>query len=341
VITSVSTHRQMADDVVDLVVPPQGENGFDECWYPLAMSDELEEGQSVTLEFLGDRVSVFRTESGVAQAMSPYCAHMGADLGLGEVVGETLQCPFHHWCYGTDGACVHIPAAPKEPIPSGAQVFTYPTVEQYGIIWIYNGTTPAYDVPTPPGVDPAGSYYLSSGYRPASPGDPWLHTVNIVDLQHIVFLHGSQDFPMQLDTPLVVEPHRLEYAFDLDFMGPAHARHSIVGTNVVAASIWRPDGTLVWGWMMPMLGVPGGRSQAFRVAVIPKVTGDDAEREFAEGFFEHTRRDAERIRDEDEGLVHTIRPRPRNLLAGPDDYLRRTLEYFRDYPRCDPAEAYR
>jgi phenylpropionate dioxygenase-like ring-hydroxylating dioxygenase large terminal subunit len=337
-----STHRQLADDVADLVIPPQGEGGYDENWYPVVMSADLAEGEVTTVPFLGDLVTIFRAESGTVQALSPYCAHLGADLGLGEVVGETVQCPFHHWCYGGDGRCVHIPATPTAPIPNGAQVFAYPTAEKWGIVWVYNGETPAYPVPSPLGVDPDGSYYLTNGYREPSNGDPWLHTVNIVDLQHIVYLHGASDFPMTLDTPLDVGRHHVQYEFDLDFMGPAHAKHGLLGSNVVSASIWnKEDNQLVWGWMMAMLAVPGGQSKAFRVGITPKFSDDPGEAAAAEGFFEMMTKSGDKIRDEDEELVTTIRPRPRNLLPGPDDYLRRALAWYRDYPRTDPAEGYR
>jgi nitrite reductase/ring-hydroxylating ferredoxin subunit len=339
----MSNQLQHADDVRQLEIPPQGVGGYDENWYPVLMADQVAEGATITTPFLDDLVTVFRTESGRVQAVSPYCAHLGADLGLGEVVGETIQCPFHHWCYGADGACKHIPASPKLPIPSTARVFAYPTAEHWGIVWVYNGTHPTHEVPAPFGTTLDGSYHVTSGTNDDCAGDPWLHTVNIVDLQHIVFLHGADEFPMQLDTPLHVEANTIEYAFDLDFMGaPAHARHGLVGSNTVAASIWdKEDGSLVWAWLMPMLALPGNRSQAFRVGLVPKLSDDPAEAEAMQKFFEQMTEGGEKIRREDEELAATIRPRPRNLLQGPDDYLRQTIEWYRDYPRAHPALDYR
>jgi nitrite reductase/ring-hydroxylating ferredoxin subunit len=339
----MSSQLQHAPDVASLEIPPQGVGGYDENWYPVLMADRLAEGETMSTPFLDDFVTVFRTESGRVQAVSPYCAHLGADLGLGEVVGETVQCPFHHWCYGADGACKHIPASPKIAIPATAKVFAYPTTEQWGIIWVYNGSEPKYAVPTPFGTELDGNYHVTSGTNGSCAGDPWLHTVNIVDLQHIVYLHGAEEFPMQLDTALTVHAHSLEYEFDLDFMGaPAHARHGLIGSNTVAASIWdAEDGALVWAWLMPMLPLPGNRSQAFRVGLVTKSSDDPAEAAAIQQFFEEMTKGGEKIRAEDEVLAATIRPRPRNLLPGPDDYLRRTLEWFRDYPRTNPAVDYR
>jgi nitrite reductase/ring-hydroxylating ferredoxin subunit len=339
----VNSHLQIAPDVEKLEIEPQGIGGYDENWYPVAMADDLAEGATFSTSFLDDQVTLYRTESGRAQAISSYCAHLGADLGLGEVVGELVQCPFHHWCYDTAGSCKNIPALPKAPIPSTARVFAYPTAEQWGIVWVYNGPEPKYPVPAPFGTKLDGNYHVTSGTKDDCNGDPWLHTVNIVDLQHIVFLHGDESFPMQLDTPLNVAAHTIEYAFDLDFMGaPAHARHGLIGTNTVAASIWdREDGSLVWAWMMPMLALPGNRSQAFRVGLVTKTSDDEAEAAGVKQFFEQMTAGGEKIRQEDEELATTIRPRPRNLLPGPDDYLRQTLAWYRDYPRGNPAIPFR
>jgi nitrite reductase/ring-hydroxylating ferredoxin subunit len=339
----MSDHRQYAADVASLEVPPQGHGGYDENWYPVLMADQLDEGSTLSTPFLDDQVTLFRSESGRVQAVSSYCAHLGADLGLGEVVGETVQCPFHHWCYSASGRCEYIPAVPKAPIAETARVFAYPTAEQWGIIWVYNGESPKYDVPAPFGTSLDGKYHVTSGTKAPCAGDPWLHTVNIVDLQHIVFLHGAEDFPMQIDAPLQISDHLVEYEFELDFMGaPARARHGLVGSNVVSASIWDPDdGTLVWAWMMPMLALPGNRSQAFRVGLCAKTSDDPAEAETVQRFFDQMTEGGEKIREEDEVLAATIRARPRNLLPGPDDYLRRTLEWYASYPRARPAVAYR
>jgi phenylpropionate dioxygenase-like ring-hydroxylating dioxygenase large terminal subunit len=336
-------HAQISDKAAPLDVPPQGVGGYDENWYPVLLSSELEVGQTKSVEFLSDLVTVFRTESGVAQAVTPYCSHMGADLGLGEVVGETVQCAFHHWCYDKKGSCVYVPAAPELPIPSTAHVFAYPTVEQWGIIWVYNGTTPRYEVPCPPLVKPTDSLYTTFGARDhATKGDPWLHTVNIVDLQHIVYLHGAADFPVQVDQPLRMTETELQYDFDLEFMGNSHAYHGLIGSNTVVASIWsKDDNTLLWAWMMPMLALPNGRSKAFRVGMAPKVTGDADEAAQMEVFFEKMTAEGTRVREEDEMLVDTIRPHPRNLIPGPDDYLAQTLQWFKNYPRQDPSLIYR
>jgi len=65
--------------------------------------------------------------------MDANCAHLGADLGCGTVVGDTLQCPFHNWRYGADGVCTSVPHAAQ--IPAFARLRTYPVVEQHGSVF--------------------------------------------------------------------------------------------------------------------------------------------------------------------------------------------------------------
>jgi len=64
---------------------------------------------------LGRQLVAYRTASGQVTVMDGHCAHLGADLGCGTVVGETIQCPFHHWRYGADGVCTSIPHATQIP----------------------------------------------------------------------------------------------------------------------------------------------------------------------------------------------------------------------------------
>ena len=57
----------------------------------------------------------FARRSGRLAILDARCSHLHADLGNGRVVGDTVQCPYHHWRYGGDGRCVHIPASREIP----------------------------------------------------------------------------------------------------------------------------------------------------------------------------------------------------------------------------------
>jgi hypothetical protein len=66
------------------------------AWYLFCPADDLRRGP-VSKRLLSRHLVAFRTASGEFAVLEARCAHLGADLGCGEVVGETIQCPFHHW----------------------------------------------------------------------------------------------------------------------------------------------------------------------------------------------------------------------------------------------------
>ena len=88
-------------------LPAEGEGGvFTQSWFPLCLAAEVAPGQVKGVEFLDGKVVVFRGEDGKAHVMSAYCPHVGADLSVGKVIGNNVQCAFHHWEYDGTGQCV-------------------------------------------------------------------------------------------------------------------------------------------------------------------------------------------------------------------------------------------
>ncbi|MDZ4356026.1 MAG: Rieske 2Fe-2S domain-containing protein [Variovorax sp.] len=96
-----------------LVSPPRPAVGmrrplpYPNGWFALCFSDEIKKGTVRTVPFMGGELVVYRTQSGVMKAVSPYCPHLGAHLGHGGTVEEeNLVCPFHGLKYAPDGRCV-------------------------------------------------------------------------------------------------------------------------------------------------------------------------------------------------------------------------------------------
>src|ERR1700704_157492 len=98
-------------------------------WYLLCEGRELETGP-LTKRMLGRDLVAFRTASGKVAVMDAHCSHLGADLGCGKVIEESIQCPFHNWRYDLDGRCVEIPGVSS--IPSFARQRCYPVQERHG-----------------------------------------------------------------------------------------------------------------------------------------------------------------------------------------------------------------
>ena len=110
--------------------------GLDRSWHPGARS---EEGSDVPISvmLLGEPWVVVRLGADLFAARDQ-CPHRLAPLSLGAVVDDTLQCKYHGWRYGVDGACVRIPSASVDtPIPPRARASTpFGVAEHLGIVWI-------------------------------------------------------------------------------------------------------------------------------------------------------------------------------------------------------------
>lgn len=115
-------------------------------WYPLCAAPALRKGEAASFTILGQRVVLFRGESGRAYAMDAFCPHFGADLGNGRVKGERIQCYFHQWEFaGETGGLEKTPAT--ETPPRCSKLKTYAVREAFGWLWVYS--QPEDDVPQP------------------------------------------------------------------------------------------------------------------------------------------------------------------------------------------------
>ena len=105
-------------------------------WLGLCYAHEIAAGEHKKVRFCARNIVVFCTESGQACALDNHCPHLGAPLGQGCVVGESIHCPFHHWQWNGEGQCTDIPYAKK--IPERAVIGSIPAREVNGMIMGWN-----------------------------------------------------------------------------------------------------------------------------------------------------------------------------------------------------------
>jgi 3-ketosteroid 9alpha-monooxygenase subunit A len=125
-------------------------NRYARGWHCLGTADEFKHGKPQTLNIFGTRLVAFRGASGTVSILDSYCPHMGADLSIGEVKGDSLICPFHHWAWSGEGKCVQIPYC--KIIPPKAKVKSWPVHEQNKLFFVYNdpeGNPPPEEVAIP------------------------------------------------------------------------------------------------------------------------------------------------------------------------------------------------
>src|SRR3982074_542004 len=73
-------------------------------WHCLGLASNFT-AKPVALNYFGTRLVAYRGADGKVHILDAYCPHMGADLSLGCVEGNSIRCAFHAWRWGADGRC--------------------------------------------------------------------------------------------------------------------------------------------------------------------------------------------------------------------------------------------
>lgn len=169
-------------------------------WFVIGYSDELAKGEVRNIHYFDRDMVLFRTESGELGLVDPYCPHLGAHLGHGgEVVGESIRCPFHHWAYDNRGFVTDVPYAKQ--IPPKAQgrscLKTYYVQEMNQCIWAWyhpHDTEPTIEViPVPEYDDP--DWVETERYLWTFDSNPQEIAENGVDVAHFKYIHQMENVP--------------------------------------------------------------------------------------------------------------------------------------------------
>lgn len=162
---------------------------FVEGWYWAMPCRTLKPKQVKPLTLMGKELVLYRTQSQQVVALDGHCPHMGAALAQGNVQGDRLRCPLHHWMFDQTGQCVEIPICNHHDVMADAKVRSWPTVEHYGMIWIWTGHEPKYPPPYVPelaGLD----CDVALSYRFERHCHPNVLMINAIDAHHFNSVHN-------------------------------------------------------------------------------------------------------------------------------------------------------
>jgi phenylpropionate dioxygenase-like ring-hydroxylating dioxygenase large terminal subunit len=166
---------------------------FIEGWYWVLRSGDLKKRQTKNIKLLGRNLVLYRSETGIARALDAYCPHMGAHLAEGKVEGEHIRCLFHFWKFDNDGNCIEIPCqSSTKGVP---KIKPWPIQEKYGLIWIWTGDTPRWQVPFVPELENSEIDWSLGGTFTKS-CHPNVMMINAIDAQHFRSVHN---LPVKLD----------------------------------------------------------------------------------------------------------------------------------------------
>ncbi|MDR3416846.1 MAG: Rieske 2Fe-2S domain-containing protein [Nevskia sp.] len=170
--------------------PPDPRPAFPNGWLGIGFTDDVALGQVVSRHILGRDLVLFRTGAGVLTVADAYCPHLGAHLGGGAVVEDTLRCPFHHWQFGSDGRCTRTPGDRK--LPERARLRTWLACEVNGFIFVWHhaqDAAPSWDIPPHPIVEDR-DYYLVEKREHLFRAHPQDISENGADFAHFEAIHG-------------------------------------------------------------------------------------------------------------------------------------------------------
>jgi 3-ketosteroid 9alpha-monooxygenase subunit A len=162
-------------------------------WHCLGLASDYKDGKPHTLNIFGTRLVAFQGEDRRPHILNAWCPHMGADLSMGKIEGNSVRCPFHGWSWGSDGVCNNIPYSKR--IPPKARIKSWPSCEQNDLLFVWND---------PEGLPPPAELSIP---RIAAVGSPEWSDWSIVkwkidtncrelvdnqsDMAHFVPVHGS------------------------------------------------------------------------------------------------------------------------------------------------------
>jgi renierapurpurin 18,18'-hydroxylase len=158
-------------------------------WYPVAVSKNVRKEMTFAAAFAGERIVLYRGESGTAYALEDRCAHRQIPLSMGVVEGDVLRCCYHAWAYRGNGRISQIPYLPKDAGRPPRGVRAYPVREAYGLVFVFPGDPRNADVtalPELPEFDSAKHKTMTFS-RTVSCHYSFMHE-NLLDMNH-QFLH--------------------------------------------------------------------------------------------------------------------------------------------------------
>lgn len=307
-------------------LPAEGENGvFSQSWFPICLSTDLPAGVVKGFDYLDGRVVGYRGANGVVRVSSAYCLHIGADLAVGKVVGNNLQCAFHRWEYDQTGTCVKTGFGAAPP---NTCLFQFPTQERLGIVWVFNGEQPLWNLMDleHPDDQLLTETFVSDPFN----CDGWVFACNTADLQHVQVVHG-----IQFDIETVVQEARWDpWGYMCAYEGkhkqgkPARFDRGIRGT-----STFLQQGMLDGWWLGIFAGFSlprPGQHRAFTTVCVLKSDPKAAE------HLAYVRAFLEEITHEDREILNTIHPRVGKLVRL-DKQLGQYFDFLRAYPRAHPS----
>lgn len=78
---------------------------------------------------------LFRDSRGKLSLVDNVCPHRGADLSMGKVRNDCVQCPYHGWEFDSSGKLVKVPST-RGCLPKNGDIIAHNVIEDGGFVWL-------------------------------------------------------------------------------------------------------------------------------------------------------------------------------------------------------------
>jgi len=189
---------------------------YPNSWYKLCDSADVPRGTVKEIKALDLVLAVWRenTTEGKVHVFEAFCPHLGANMALGKVKGQSLECPFHLWQFNGEGECAHIPYTDKIP---ATRAYSFPSREYHGmiILWFHaDREEPHYEADIVSEIE-SGQMTFRGRHYPKEPIKFHLQEFaeNSVDYANFNILHGEMCLPFtQIKIPGIRIWHTCDWA---------------------------------------------------------------------------------------------------------------------------------
>jgi len=214
-------------------------------WYAICSVNELQKNKVLPIHSLGRDFVAFQTESGKISVLDAYCPHQGTHLGYGGTIkGETIECPFHKWCFDASGQCQKIPYSSSIPKTKKVHLSPYPVLLRHGLVLIYcssDRSAPAWEIP-PFDEELQGNWTNPVFSQMLIKTHIQELGENAFDIAHFKPVHGSEENSIEIDRNQTAGP-TLHFALNLVYPGSGIG---LFGKKVGVRVNWRYSGLSVF-----------------------------------------------------------------------------------------------
>jgi phenylpropionate dioxygenase-like ring-hydroxylating dioxygenase large terminal subunit len=157
-------------------------------WFIACRSEALRD-RPLPVKLRGVPLVLFRGADGGPAALEDRCPHRNAPLSAGRVRAGRLECAYHGWQFGPEGACVAVPGLASPPGARAARASAFACVEQDGHVWVLStgGVEPRVPPPRFPHLGDPG--YTTVRREIEVRSTLFRALENVLDVPHTAFLH--------------------------------------------------------------------------------------------------------------------------------------------------------